>query len=70
METAHLPQIKPDTYEAALKAACIGIWDYDMVKDEVTLAGFSYSLFEVPPGTVLKGLEWIDRIYPADRAHR
>jgi hypothetical protein len=57
----------PDTYQDALEAAGIGIWDHDLFSGVIHLAGYSQHLWNVPEGTDLNHDSWLNRIHPADR---
>ena len=56
-----------DRLEEAQRAAHLGNWAWDAVKDEITGSEEFYRLFDVAPEVVVKFSQFVERLHPDDR---
>jgi PAS domain S-box-containing protein len=55
--------------ELAMHAAHVGIWDWNVLKDEVVWAAENYALYGVQPGGFGSAYQaWLNGLHPEDRA--
>jgi diguanylate cyclase (GGDEF)-like protein len=58
-----------ERYALALSGARDGIWDWDLVRDEVHFSARWFELLQLPVvQTPTRPAVWLDRVHPADRA--
>jgi len=66
-ESEGLLRRSEDRMQLAVKAARLGIWDWDVVTDELTWDDSMYVLFDIPSEEVVRTpADWLRRVLPED----
>lgn len=60
-------QMSEAQIQLALKASGVGMWDWNLIKDELVCTDQKRALFGLPPGTLISNERFLETLHPDDR---